>query len=118
MNEIIQTENLEVHLPERKTNPRVYYKNLYRFTRSFIGGSVAIRVGDKEECAEGASVTLLNGGNETVGECMTDGFGDFKFDDLEENSGAYTLRVVYTGHETKTVEVELTQSVYVGTIFL
>jgi Fe-S-cluster-containing dehydrogenase component len=118
MNEIIQAENLEVHLPEFKTSPRVYYKNLYRFTRSFIGGGVAIRVGDKDECAEGASVTLLNGGNETVGECMTDGFGDFKFDDLEENSGAYTLRVVYTGYETKTVEVELTQSVYVGTIFL
>ena len=26
--------------------------------------------------------------------------------------------IVYTGYDTKTVEVELTQSVYVGTIFL
>jgi ferredoxin len=118
MNEIIQSENLETYLPERKTNPRVYYKNLYRFTRCFIGGSVAMRAGDKDECAEGASVTLSNAGNEPVGECMTDDFGDFKFDNLEENSGAYTLRIVYAGCETKTVEVELTQSVYVGTIFL
>ena len=45
-------------------------------------------------------------GNETIGECVTDNFGDFKFDNLEENSGAYTLRIVYAGYGTKTVEVE------------
>ena len=66
MQEIIQAEKLEVYQPERKTSPRVYYKNLYRFTRCFIGGSVAMRVNDKDECAEGASVTLLNGGNEKL----------------------------------------------------
>ncbi|HVN24342.1 MAG TPA: 4Fe-4S dicluster domain-containing protein [Syntrophorhabdales bacterium] len=118
VNEMIQSENLETYLPERNTSPHAFHKNLYRFMRCFIGGSVALRVGDKEECAEGASVTLLNSGNEKIGECTTDHFGDFKFDNLEENSGTYTLRIVHNGHKTKSVTVELAQSVYVGTIFL
>jgi Fe-S-cluster-containing dehydrogenase component len=118
INEIIQTENLEVYRSERKTSPRVYYKNLYRFTRCFIGGSVAVRIRGKDECAEGAQVTLLQGGKEIVGECVTDDFGDFKFDNLEEGSGAYTIRIAYTGYDTKTVEVELTESLSIGTIFL
>jgi Fe-S-cluster-containing dehydrogenase component len=121
MSEIIRNEKLETYQPERKTNPRVYYKNLHRFTRCFIGGSVAVRVGDKEECAQGAKVTLLRGGkagHETIGEQTADEFGDFKFDNLEENSGAYTLRIAYSGHDTKTVEVNVTESVYVGTILL
>jgi len=118
IDEIMRTENLEAYQPERKTRPRVYYKNLYRFTRCFIGGSAAVRVSGRDECAEGARVTLLNAVNETVGECLTDGFGDFKFDNLEENSGVYTVRLAYTGYEAKTVQVDLTESVYLGTIFL
>ncbi len=70
--EIAEAEHLETYLPDGKTGPRVYYRNLHRFTRCFIGGSVAIRAGDKEECVEGAHVTLLDGGNETVGESATD----------------------------------------------
>ena len=118
MNEIIQTENLEIYHPERKTSPSVYYKNLYRFTRCFIGGSVAVRLNGKDECAEGAHVTLLRGGKEVVGACVTDDFGDFKIDNLEEKSGTYTLRIDYTGYETKTIEVDLTESLSIGTIFL
>jgi hypothetical protein len=118
MNEIIQTENLEIYHPERKTRPSVYYKNLYRFTRCFIGGSVAVRLNGKDECAEGAHVTLLRGGKEVVGACVTDDFGDFKIDNLEEKSGTYTLRIDYTGYETKTIEVDLTESLSIGTIFL
>jgi len=118
MNEIVKTEGLEAYRQGLNTHPRVYYKNLYRFTRCFIGGSVAVRIGDKDECAEGARVTLLNGGDEAIAESVTDAFGDFKFDDLEEASGTYTLRIEYTGYQTKSVEVKLTQSVYAGTIYL
>jgi Fe-S-cluster-containing dehydrogenase component len=118
MNEIIKTERLETYREGLNTRPRVYYKNLYRFTRCFIGGSIAMKVGNKDECAEGARVTLLDGGSNPIAESVTDAFGDFKFDDLEEAGGTYTLRIEYTGYQTKTVEVKLTQSVYVGTILL
>ena len=77
-----------------------------------------MRVNGKEECAEGAKVTLFNAVKEKIGECMTDNYGDFKFDNLEENSGKYTLRIVYTGYDTKTIEVDLKQSVSIGTVFL
>jgi len=118
MEEIIQTERLEVYQPQFKTSPRVYYKNLYRFTHCFIGGSVALRVDGIEECAEGAHVTLVNAANEKMGEYTTDHYGDFKFDNLEEHSGRYTLRIAYTGYDTKTVEVDLKHSLNVGVILL
>jgi Fe-S-cluster-containing dehydrogenase component len=118
MQEIIKAERLEVYQPEHQTSPRVYYKNLYRFTRCFIGGSVAVRVNGKEECAEGAKVRLFNAANEKMGECMTDNYGDFKFDNLEENSGKYTLQITYPGYDTKTIGVTLTKSLYTGTVFL
>jgi len=116
--DFVKAEKLEVFQPERNTKPRVYYKNLYRFTRCFIGGSVAVKINGKDECAEGASVTLLNGTGNAVAECLTDAYGDFKLDNLEEASGAYTLRIAYSGYEAKDVNVELEKSVNVGTVFL
>jgi Fe-S-cluster-containing dehydrogenase component len=118
MQEIIKAEKLEAYQPEHKTSPRVYYKNLYRFTRCFIGGSVAVRLNGKEECAEGAKVTLFNVANEKIGECMTDNYGDFKFDNLEENNGEYIIKITYTGYDTKTIKVDLKKSLNTGTIFL
>jgi len=118
MQKIIESEKLEVLNPEYKTRPRVYYKNLYRFTRCFIAGSVAVRLNGKEECAEGAKVTLLNAANENIGEYMTDNYGDFKFDNLEENSGKYTLQIAYPGYTLKAIEVDLKKSFNAGTIVL
>lgn len=118
MQEIIRAEKLEVYQPEHKTSPRVYYKNLYRFTRCFISGSVAVKVDGKDECAEGAAVTLLNAASEKIDDCVTDNYGDFKFDNLEENSGRYTLEIACAGYEKKTLTVDLKKSLNVGTIFL
>ncbi|MFC1932056.1 4Fe-4S dicluster domain-containing protein [Chloroflexota bacterium] len=117
MAQIIKDENLEVLHPEYKTKPRVYYKNLYRFLKCFIGGSVAIEVADISECADGARVTLFKNSTK-IGEAITDNYGDFKFDNLEENSGRYSLEIVCEGYEKKTLEVDLTTSKNVGTILL
>jgi Fe-S-cluster-containing dehydrogenase component len=114
----VEVEKLAVYRPELKTNPRVYYKNLCRFTRCFIGGSVAVRVDGREDCVEGATVTLSNAAGEIISQCLTDNFGDFKFDDLEENSGRYRLNVTCQGCEPGTVEVDLTRSLNVGVIYL
>jgi len=118
MKEMIQAERLEVYRPDYNTSPRVYYKNLYRFNRCFIGGSVAVRVRGQEECAEGVKVTLYSAAKEKMGECLTDNYGDFKFDNLEENSGKYTLRIACTDYDMKTIEVDLKKSFNAGTIFL
>lgn len=118
MRSIAEIDKLSIYRPELKTAPRVYYQNLHRFTRCFIGGSVAVRVGDREACAERVKATLLDEGGNSIAERLTDNYGDFKFHDLEENSGHYTIRLEFAGHETKMIGVELKKSVYVGTIFL
>ena len=99
------------------TQNRVYYKNLYRFLKCFIGGSVAIEAAGITDCADGARVTLFKD-SKKIGEALTDNYGDFKFDNLEENSGRYSLEVVCEGYEKKTLEVDLTTSKSVGTILL
>jgi Fe-S-cluster-containing dehydrogenase component len=115
---IITSEKLEAYMPGRKTNPRVLYKNLYRYTKCFIGGSVAFKADGKEECAEGARVTLLNSENNKVGELITDNYGDFKFDNLDPDSGKYIISVDFKGHNTKVTEVNLKTSINVGVVTL
>ncbi|WP_371381116.1 4Fe-4S dicluster domain-containing protein [Sporomusa aerivorans] len=117
MSRLCQTEKLEVLQPEANTRPGVYYKNLYRFNKCFIGGSVAMKREDVVDCAEGASVTLLKG-QEKLAEAVTDNFGDFKFDGLTANSGNYTVQVQLPGFPEAEVAVELTLSKNVGTILL
>lgn len=116
MEKVKKSENLEVYQPQYKTKPRVYYKNLYRYTRCFVAGSVALQ--DTDECAEGAKITLRRGAKKAVDKTVTNNYGDFKIDNLEEKSGKYILEVTYSGYEKKTVEVDVKKSVNLGTIFL
>jgi NAD-dependent dihydropyrimidine dehydrogenase PreA subunit len=117
MGRIIEQEKLEVLHPEFKTGPRIYYKNLGRYLKAFIGGNVAFSKDGTVDCAEGAKVALFQD-SKRIGERTTDNYGDFKFDGLEENSGRYTIEAVYKAGKAKVVEVALTTSVNVGTILL
>jgi hypothetical protein len=115
--QMIKQENLEVLHPEYKTRPRVYYKNLYRYSKCFLGGDVAFKRNGFVECAEGAKVILLKG-SQRLSEALTDNYGDFKFDELKEQSGQYTLEIVFAGCQKRMIEVDLTTSTNVGTIML
>jgi Fe-S-cluster-containing dehydrogenase component len=117
MQEIIPRENLDVLHPEYKTQPRVYYKNLYRYFKCFIGGDVAFKKDGVIDCAEGARVTLFKN-TQKVAEVITDNYGDFRFDNLNEKSGRYTLEIAFKGYDKKTIKVDLDTSKGVGTIFL
>ena len=115
MLEQVNAEGLEVLLPERKTKPRVYYKNLYRYERCFIAGNVVLQ--DKDECAEGAKV-ILRQGTKTLESVETNNYGDFKIDNLEEKSGDYSLEIEYSGYVARKVDVALGNSVNLGVIYL
>ena len=117
MKATVASENLQVLYPQYNTNPRVYYRNLYRFTRCFIGGSVAYEKGGISDCAEGAKVALRRG-SEKVSEVLTDNFGDFRFDNLEENRGKYSLEIFFMDYEKKILEVDLKTSLSLETILL
>jgi Fe-S-cluster-containing dehydrogenase component len=117
MEQMSKQENLEVLHPEYETRPRVYYKNLYLYTRCFIAGDVAFGRNGFVECAEGARVTLSKD-SQKIGEALSDNYGDFKFDGLQEQSGRYALEVALAGFQKRMVEVDLTASTNVGTIML
>ena len=105
MDKVIAAEKLEQYRPDLKTNPNVYYKNLYRYTTCFIAGGIV----KDDDCAEGVKVSL-KGGN--APEQMTNYFGDFKFDGL--SPGEYTI--VVNGKDAKTVKID--KSLNVGDIII
>jgi Fe-S-cluster-containing dehydrogenase component len=113
--EIIKNENLEPLNANLNTKPNVYYKNLYRFNKCFIAGSVEVTRFGATDCAEGAKVSLYKDG-ELLESLVTDNYGDFKFDRLCENSGKYAIKVELDGFLSKEIEVLLGTSVNVGTV--
>ncbi len=68
-----------------------------------------------EDCVDGATVSISKDGHE-IGNTQTDAFGDFKIDKFAPNSGTYALSVAAPGKSNKKIEVELHESVYLGTI--
>jgi Fe-S-cluster-containing dehydrogenase component len=93
----VKAEGLRTLQPEIGTKPRVYYKNLHRADHCFIAGSVTATVDGRVECLEGAEVVLLREGAK-VASAVTDVFGDFKFDALPQNSGAYLVSISHQQH--------------------
>lgn len=116
MARIAREQNLEVMRPELKTKPRVYYRNLWRYSKCFIGGTISAETKGIVDCVEGARVRLLKDGS-CVAETMSDNYGDFKFDRLDENSGAYRIEIWADGRQ-KIVDTTLGTSVNIGEIRL
>ena len=116
MARLAREQMLEVMRPDLATKPRVYYKSLWRFTKCFIGGSVSADVSGTIDCVEGAVVRLIKDGK-PVAETVTDNYGDFKFDRLNENSGRYVVEISAKGCK-KTVEATLGVSINLGEIRL
>ncbi len=110
------SEKLEVLCPELGTRPRIWYKNLHRFTKEFIAGSIVTVIDGAEEVCPDATVTLLRDGHAVATE-TTDYFGDFKFDALAPDSGAYTVQVQWNDLSAL-VPVTLSRSVNLGVIML
>ena len=108
-----EAEGLEAYRADLGTKPRVWYKNLHRWTMSFIGGTVACR--DTDECAEGAAVVVSAAGAK-AGEAVTNNYGDFTVDKLAP--GAYEVTVDAAGYKTLSRVVEITESVNLGLLFL
>ncbi|MGX9416344.1 4Fe-4S dicluster domain-containing protein [Vibrio sp. RC27] len=109
-------DGLDVLGEEHETQPRVWYKNLYRYTKEHVAGSVVMTIDGIEECAEAAQV-VLSKGDEVIQELTTDFFGDFKFDALDANSGEYTITATKDAL-SGSVSFELKESVNLGVIAL
>ncbi len=83
LRELTTKEGLEVLRPELGTQPRVFYRNLQRVTRCFLGGNVSRTTADgRTENVAAARVELSIEGDESRS-VLTDHFGDFKIDGLK-----------------------------------
>jgi hypothetical protein len=117
MARMAREEGLETIRPELDTKPRVYYRNLWRYAKCFIGGTVSVEAKGVVDCVEGARISLIRGGA-VVARTASDNYGDFKFDKLDENSGAYTVEIEAPGRAKKSLEAVLGASITLGEIRL
>lgn len=117
MRRIAQSEGLEHFRPELGTSPRVWYASLHRFTRCFIAGSVETGADGIVDCVAGAKVALVREGAH-LQETVTDTYGDFRFDGLDEGSGRYRIEISHDRLGRTSLDAELGDSVYLGSIAL
>jgi Fe-S-cluster-containing dehydrogenase component len=117
MARMAREQELEVLRPELGTRPRIYYRNLWRYSRCFIGGTLSAEENGIVDCVEGAQVRLLRAGT-TLAETTSDNYGDFKFDRLEEESGAYAIEITASGFLPRAIETTLGTSINLGEIRL
>ena len=80
-------------------------------------GTVSAEQAGVVDCLAGVTVALLREG-QPVDEQQTDAFGDFKFDRLDADSGAYELSITADGFAAATVEMTLGQTQNVGEVRL
>jgi Fe-S-cluster-containing dehydrogenase component len=115
LGKMIEDDGLEPLKPELGTKPRVYYKNLYRYSKCFIGGTLSAEANGVVDCVAGARLRLKKN-NVWVDEVKSDAYGDFKFDRLDEDSGAYTIEIEIDGAIKKVIEATLGESINLGEI--
>ena len=109
-------EGLKALKPELGAKPRVWYRGLERWETCFIGGSVSAEAAGVVECIEGAKVTLSQGGK-SLATTASDGFGDFHFDNLPKDGGAYRVEASHA-HGSARADCVLGESVYLGELRL
>ncbi len=103
----VDAQSLQAH-PDMEEGVR--YAGL---PKVFVAGCAVLK--DTDECAVGATATLLGAGSTLV--TVTDGFGDFEFEGLRPN-GSYTLTITAPGYKTLERQVETGRSVYLGDLLL
>ena len=108
--DLVKTANPVAMCPEFGLDEKVKYIDL---PKKFVAGTVILA--DKGEAAVGAKVTLTGNGEATG--CITDGWGDFEFERLAENT-FYTIRIDLKGYTVKELRVKTQRDVFRGDIAL
>jgi len=100
----------EVLGPEYVMGEKVTYRHL---PKKFVAGTVVY--GDIDEVAKDVEVVLSgNGGSRST---KTNGFGDFEFEGLAENT-EYMVKVAAPGYKAESVTTKTSKDQYVGEIVL
>lgn len=96
--------------PDYELKPRVLYMGL---PKRFVSGEVVLS--DRQhECAEGVTVTLIQG--DSTRASKTDSFGDFEFTGLKEEE--FTLKIEHPGYTAHVFKDRSKEDVCLGEILL
>lgn len=109
MQRIIAEEKLEHIEPGNMTKSRVHMRNLYRYMRAFVAGTLTVTKNGIEDCVVGANVALMRG-TERVAETTSNDFGDFRFDNLTPRESGLRIRVTAPGYREKALDIEVDNS--------
>ena len=90
----------------------VFYKNLYRFTKCFISGSLIM----DGECCEGAEITVFGEDGKIASRAVSNQYGDFYADKLE--AGNYNVKISAADKTLSIDAVHVDRSVYLGELTL
>lgn len=110
VSKLVASGKVETLHPEYEMRDKVSYIGL---PKRFIAGSVVF--GDKDECAENVSVTLI--GEEGKKVIKTDNYGDFEFEGLPADK-EYSVKIEYPGYAPKEFSARTKVDVYLGDIIL
>ncbi len=110
----VAAENLQAYKADLGTNPRVLYKNLYKWEKVFVSASLAYA--DTDECVGGAKITVKKAGA-TVGEAASNNYGEFVVDELEPGQ-EYDLTIQAPAYKPYTTKVKLDDSLNLGLVKL
>ncbi|MCF8095603.1 MAG: carboxypeptidase regulatory-like domain-containing protein [Desulfobacteraceae bacterium] len=106
----LKSSNASSIHPEYGLGERVLYLNI---PKKFIAGTVVY--GETDQCAKEVTVTLKGGG--TTVSAVTDGFGDFWFNDVESMTD-YELEIEQDGFKKIKRQVRTYGDINVGELFL
>jgi Fe-S-cluster-containing dehydrogenase component len=101
---------MEALHPEYGLKEKVNYINL---PKKFIAGTVVY--GDKDEVASGITVKLVGKGESR--QATTNGFGDFEFEGLADNT-EYTVKIDAAGYKSKSVKAKTQKDLTLSDIVL
>ncbi len=107
---LVATGATEVLHPEFAMGEKVTYRHL---PKKFVAGTVIY--GDIDEVAKDVEVVLT--GNGTTQTVKTNGFGDFEFEGLAENTD-YTVKIAVPGYKAASLTTKTSKDQYLGEIVL
>ena len=103
---LVKEKGLVSIVPE-SVGPRLWYKNLHRYTKNMIAGEIAyVEDNGSETCAADMEVLLLKDGG-TFARTRTSTFGEFCFDAIEPDSGEYEVFSELPGRGSVSVKLTM-----------
>ncbi len=107
---LVASGKVELLHPEYNMKDKVTYIGL---AKKFIAGSVVF--GDKKECAEHVTVTLIGDGKRQA--VKTNNYGDFEFEGLHDNK-EYKVKIKHPGYKEQELSARTSADIYLGEIVL